>query len=69
MKGIAEELIQDRIKYLRDNTDFVTALFESLIGYAIIAADFDGNVIAYNEAPRKPRLNYLRYQNAGAGRL
>jgi PAS domain S-box-containing protein len=42
-------LIQDRIKYLRENTDFVSAVFDSLIGYAIVAADFDGNIIAYNE--------------------
>jgi PAS domain S-box-containing protein len=42
-------LIQDRIQYLRDSTDFVSTLFESLVGYAIIAADFDGNIIAYNE--------------------
>jgi len=42
-------LIQDRIKDLRENTDFVSTIFESLVGYAIIAADFDGNIIAYNE--------------------
>jgi PAS domain S-box-containing protein len=42
-------LIQDRIQYLRENTDFISAVFDSLIGYAIIAADFDGNIIAYNE--------------------
>ena len=43
------DLVQERIKYLRDNTDFVSTLFETLIGYAIIASDFDGNVIAYNK--------------------
>ena len=48
-----QQLIQDRIKYLRENTDFVSALFESLVGYAIIAADFDGNIIAYNEGARQ----------------
>ena len=42
-------LIQDRIRDLRENTDFVSTLFENLIGYAIIAADFDGNILAYNE--------------------
>jgi PAS domain S-box-containing protein len=42
-------LIQERIRYLRDSTDFVSAVFDSLIGYAIMAADFDGNIIAYNE--------------------
>jgi PAS domain S-box-containing protein len=46
------KLIQDRINYLRENTDFGSALFESLIGCAIIAADFDGNIIAYNEGAR-----------------
>ena len=49
MSGASEQLIQDRIKDLRENTDFINALLESLVGYAIIAADFDGNVIAYNE--------------------
>jgi len=42
-------LVQDRIQYLRENTDFVSTVFNSLIGYAIIAADFDGNIIAYNK--------------------
>ncbi len=45
----AFDLIQGRIRDLRENTDFVATLFESLIGYAIIAADFDGNIIAFNE--------------------
>ena len=43
------QTIEDRIQYLRDSTDFASTLLASLIGYAIIAADFDGNVIAYNE--------------------
>ncbi len=45
----ALDLIQDRIRELRENTDFVNTLLESLVGYAIIAADFDGNIIAFNE--------------------
>jgi len=49
MRKSAFDLVQDRIRDLRENTDFVSTLFESLIGYAIIAADFDGNIIAYNE--------------------
>jgi PAS domain S-box-containing protein len=44
-----DSLTQDRIQYLREHTDFISAVFDSLIGYAIIAADFDGNIIAYNE--------------------
>jgi PAS domain S-box-containing protein len=46
-------LIQDRIKNLSENTDFTSTLFESVVGYAIIAADFDGNIIAYNEGARQ----------------
>lgn len=47
------DMIQDRIQYLSDNTDFLRTVFENLIGYAIIAADFDGNIIAYNEGARQ----------------
>jgi len=53
MRDISQQLIQDRIRELRENTDFVSTLFESLVGYAIIAADFDGNIIAYNEGARQ----------------
>jgi len=49
MKETSQQLIQGRIRELRENTDFVSTLLESLVGYAIIAADFDGNVIAFNE--------------------
>jgi PAS domain S-box-containing protein len=52
MKATAHSLIERRIQDLRDNTDFVTTLFEKLVGYAIVAADFDGNIIAYNEGAR-----------------
>ncbi len=52
MNVAAEHLIQERIQDLRENTDFVSALFDHLVGYAIIAADFDGNVLAYNEGAR-----------------
>lgn len=48
-----DKLIQDRIQHLRENTDFVSTVFDNLIGYAIIAADFDGNIVAYNEGARK----------------
>jgi len=49
MSTTSQQLVQDRIKELRENTDFVSTLLESLVGYAIIAADFDGNIIAFNE--------------------
>src|SRR6202790_3726723 len=53
MNDRCERLIQDRISNLSENTDFTATLFESLIGYAIIAADFDGNILAYNEGARQ----------------
>jgi PAS domain S-box-containing protein len=53
MRDTSQQLIQDRIRDLRENTDFVNALLESLVGYAIIAADFDGNIIAFNEGARQ----------------
>jgi len=53
MRDYGEPLIQDRMRDLRENTDFVSTLFESLTGYAIIAVDFDGNVIAFNEGARQ----------------
>jgi PAS domain S-box-containing protein len=49
----AEELIRNRIKELWEQTDFKSTLFENLVGYAVIAADFDGNIIAYNEGARQ----------------
>src|SRR5947209_2059887 len=52
MNEHADELILARIDNLSQNTDFASTLFESLIGYAIIAADFDGNILAYNEGAR-----------------
>jgi PAS domain S-box-containing protein len=48
-----EQLIQERIRDLRENTDFVSTLLDNLVGYAIIAADFDGNIISYNEGARQ----------------
>lgn len=47
-----QDVIQKRVRDLQKNTDFVAALFDGLIGYAIIAADFDGNIIVYNEGAR-----------------
>src|SRR3954451_13516429 len=52
MKDHWDRLIDDRITTLLEKTDFAATLFESLVGYAIIAADFDGNIIAYNEGAR-----------------
>jgi PAS domain S-box-containing protein len=44
-----EKLIEDRRRELWENTNFLRAVFENLTGYGVIAADFDGNVIAYNQ--------------------
>ncbi len=46
-------LVAERIGYLREQTDFLDAVFESLTEYAVVAADFDGNVLAYNEGARR----------------
>lgn len=48
----SENLVQGRILDLRENTDFFMTVFKGLVGYAIIAADFDGNVLAYNDGAR-----------------
>ncbi len=48
-----EKLIEERRRELWENTDFLRAVFENLTGYGVIAADFDGNVIAYNEGAHK----------------
>lgn len=48
-----EKLIEERRRELWENTDFLRAVFENLTGYGVIAADFDGNVIAYNKGAHK----------------
>jgi PAS domain S-box-containing protein len=48
-----KDQIPERIRYLRDQTDFISTVFDTLVGYGIIAADFDGNIIAYNEGARQ----------------
>lgn len=49
---LEQALIRERIDYLYKNTDFPLTLFRNLSAYAIVAADFDGNVIAFNEGGR-----------------
>ena len=56
------------------NTDFTATLFESLVGYAIIAADFDGNIIAYTfrvplHGEVRKRFNIAPTQDAPVVRL
>lgn len=46
------KLIEERIRYLWENTDFSATIFQNLTGYAVIAADFDGNIMAYSEGAR-----------------
>lgn len=38
---------------LLKDTDFVYTIFENLVEYAVVAADFDGNIIAFNEGARQ----------------
>jgi len=52
VKNTSEQLVQN-IKELQENTDFVITLLESLVEYAIMAADFNGNIIAYSEGARR----------------
>ncbi len=47
-----DDQIRNRIRFLREKTDFLGAVFDHLVGLAVIAADFDGNVLAYNEGSR-----------------
>lgn len=41
-------VFEEKIRYLNEHTDFSKTIFDGLLGYAVIAADFDGNIIAYN---------------------
>lgn len=45
----ALELLRKRLLHLRETTDFFNAVFRTIGGYAIIAADRDGTIQAYNE--------------------
>lgn len=45
----ALELLRQRLLHLRETTDFFNAVFRTIGGYAIIAADRDGTIQAYNE--------------------
>lgn len=49
MKNNIRQLIDSRVEDLYKSTDFYSVVFLKLTGYAIIAADFDGNIIAFNE--------------------
>lgn len=42
-------MVAERVRYLKEETDFLVTVFETLSEYAVVAADFDGNVLAYNE--------------------
>ena len=45
----ALEFLRERLSHLRKRTDFFDTLFKSMGGYAIIASDFDGNILTCNE--------------------
>ncbi len=57
--------LYERIEYLYDKTDFARTVFEGLVGYTIIAADFDGNILALNEGGRR----MYGYSPEEAGRM
>jgi diguanylate cyclase (GGDEF)-like protein/PAS domain S-box-containing protein len=52
MEDDVQRTIDGRVEDLYKNTDFIDTVFNGLTGYAIIAADFDGNILAYNEGAR-----------------
>lgn len=45
----ALEILRERLCHLRERTDFFDTLFKSMGGYAVIASDFDGNILTYNK--------------------
>ena len=49
MEKNAGDQVRERMLNLQSNTDFFMTVFKGLVGYAIIAADFDGDVLAYND--------------------
>lgn len=49
MEKNAGDPVWERIRNLQNNTDFFMTVFKGLVGYAVIAADFDGNVLTYND--------------------
>jgi len=52
-KDLSHQSPQDRADYLRENADFVPTILEGFPGRAIIAADFEGDVILYNDGARQ----------------
>lgn len=42
-------MVESSIEYLSRFTDFGQTLFHKLTGYAVVAADFDGKVLAFNQ--------------------
>ena len=51
-KPEAQKLIEQRIKELHEKTDFMMTIFHNLEAYAIVACDFDGEILAYNKGSR-----------------
>ena len=52
-KDLSRQSPQDRAAYLRENADLVATILEGLPGHAVIAADFEGNVLIYNDGARQ----------------
>lgn len=49
----ADDAVRDGLLDLQRNTDFFMAVFNGLSGCAVIAADFDGNVLAFNKGAER----------------
>lgn len=47
------DIVRKRESYLRENTDILMTVFNGLPGYAVIAADFDGNILAFNDGAER----------------
>lgn len=45
---MTKSAFEEKIQYLNEHTDFAKTIFDGLLGYAVIAADFDGTIIAFN---------------------
>jgi len=53
---MAEEAIGiagPRVRYLYEETDFASTILDRLSAYAVIVADYDGNIIAFNAGARR----------------
>jgi PAS domain S-box-containing protein len=53
MQDLRQVFIDNRIRELQGNTDFVYNLLRCITGYAVMVCDFDGNIIVFNEGANR----------------